>query len=59
MNPRWLLRMKRLAQHPPSESRVKLVFGVIAVCLAIFVIERVVGFPDWMNASTAGTPRVR
>lgn len=49
MNPRWLLRAKRWVQNPPSEKRIMLVFGVIAVCVVLFVIERLVGWPDWLT----------
>ena len=35
INFRQFLRMKRFAQNPPSWGRVKLVLGVVAVCLAI------------------------
>lgn len=48
MNPIWLIRMARWARNPPSESRVKLVLGAVAVCIAIVVLERVFGFPDWL-----------
>lgn len=46
MNPRWLFRMKRWAQNPPSEGRVKFVFAIIAVCLIILGIEHFIGWPD-------------
>ncbi|MFM7335920.1 MAG: hypothetical protein ACKO1H_16205 [Tabrizicola sp.] len=45
----WFMRAKRWVQNPPSEGRVKLVFGVIAICLVIVGIERFVGWPDWMT----------
>ncbi len=45
----WLMRAKRWVQNPPSEGRVKLVFGVVAICLVIVGIERFVGWPDWMT----------
>ena len=43
----WLTRAKRWAQNPPSEGRVKLVFGVVAICLVIVGVEYFVGWPDW------------
>ncbi len=55
MNPRWLLRAKRLAQRPPSWGRVKLVFAIIAVCVAVFLIERYIGWPEW--ATVERVPR--
>ena len=47
MSVRWLLRMKRWAQRPPSEKRVKLVLGVIALCVVLFAVERWIGWPNW------------
>lgn len=48
----WLVRAKRWAQNPPSWGRVKLVFGVIAICLAIYAVERIYGWPDWMTVDS-------
>ena len=48
----WLLRAKRWAQNPPSEGRVKLVFGVVALCLVVVGIEYFVGWPDWMTVDS-------
>ena len=47
MNP-WLLRAVRWARNPPSEKRVKLVLAVIAICVAIWGLEQLFGFPDWL-----------
>lgn len=49
MNPLWLLRAKRWAQRPPSAGRVKLVLAVIVVCVALFAIELLLGWPDWLT----------
>lgn len=49
MNPRWLLRAKRLVQNPPSPAKVKLVIGVIAVCILFYAIERIWGWPAWLT----------
>lgn len=48
----WLMRAKGWAQRPPSERRVKLVFGVIAICIAIVGIEYFIGWPDWMTVDS-------
>jgi len=45
----WLVRAKRWAQHPPSEGRVKLVFGVIALCLVVVGLEWAFGWPAWLT----------
>ncbi|PIE13783.1 MAG: hypothetical protein CSA70_03440 [Rhodobacterales bacterium] len=49
MNPLHFLRMARWARHPPSAWRVRLVLGVVAVCLLLVAIERFVGVPDWLT----------
>lgn len=49
MNIRHLLRMSKWARKPPGEKRVKLVFGIIVICLILFAIERWIGVPDWMQ----------
>ncbi|MBO9401644.1 hypothetical protein J7399_11920 [Shimia sp. R9_1] len=46
MNFRHLIRMSQWARNPPSEKRVKLVFGVIILCIVLVLIERFVGWPD-------------
>ena len=48
-NPRHFLRMARWARRPPSEKRVLLVVGVIAVALAIWGLEQLFGAPGWMQ----------
>lgn len=53
-NYRWLLKAKRWAQNPPSESRVKLVIALIVVCLVVVALERWVGWPDWATLETVG-----
>lgn len=57
MNPNWLLRMARWARNPPSPQRVKLVFGVVALCLALFAIEYWFGWPEWLVINS--TPKVK
>ncbi|MFD1913425.1 hypothetical protein [Halodurantibacterium flavum] len=47
MNLIWLLRMARWARRPPSAARVKLVLGIIAVCLILAGIELFGLWPDW------------
>ena len=49
MEPRWLLRAARWARHPPSARRVYLVLAVVALCLVLFAIERLFGWPDWLT----------
>lgn len=46
----WFLRMARWARNPPSQRRVILVLAVIALCLALFAIERWIGWPEALTA---------
>ncbi|MEQ9239484.1 hypothetical protein [Roseovarius indicus] len=46
--------MAKWAQRPPSEKRVKLVLGVIVLCLLLVAIEYFIGWPDWMTVEPAG-----
>ncbi|WP_187644510.1 hypothetical protein [Tabrizicola thermarum] len=48
----WLLRARRWVQNPPSAGRVRLVFAVVALCLAIVAVERWIGWPDWMTVDS-------
>ena len=48
MKPRQLLRMAKWAKNPPGERRVKLVIGVIVICLVLAGFEYLFGFPDWL-----------
>lgn len=43
------MRMSKWARNPPSAKRVKLVFAVVAICIALVVIEKLFGMPDWMQ----------
>lgn len=49
MTDRWMLRAVKWARNPPSPKRVKFVFGIIAVCIIIYLVERYIGLPDWMS----------
>lgn len=52
MNLTWLLRMARWARRPPSRQRVWLVFGVLALALALFGLEKAGLWPDWARLET-------
>ncbi|SEK29013.1 hypothetical protein SAMN05421666_1968 [Roseovarius nanhaiticus] len=49
MNSRWLLRMTRWAQNPPSAGRVKFVFAIIGICVALYAVERIWGWPEALS----------
>jgi hypothetical protein len=51
MNLVWLMRMAKWARNPPSPGRVKLVFGVVAICLAIWGFEMIWGWPTWLTVN--------
>ena len=57
MNPIWLIRMARWARRPPSMGRVKLVLGVVILCLVLFAIEHFWGWPDWLTVNGKAGPR--
>ena len=40
------LRMAKWARNPPGARTVKVVLGVVALCLLLFVIERIFGWPE-------------
>lgn len=56
MNFFWLLRMAKWARHPPSAGRVKLVLAVITFCLALYAIERWIGWPDALSTEPTRVP---
>lgn len=49
MDMRKMLRMAKWAHRPPSEKRVKLVIGIIVVCLVLAGIDWLVGWPEWLT----------
>ena len=55
----WLLRASRWARRPPSAQRVILVLGVVAVALAIVLIEWFGWWPDWATLESGRGGRIR
>ncbi|MCJ8139699.1 hypothetical protein [Falsirhodobacter halotolerans] len=51
MNPIWLVRMSQWVRHPPPMWKVLLALAVIAACIALFLVERFVGWPDWLTTN--------
>jgi hypothetical protein len=49
MTPIWLMRMAGWVRNPPSPARVRLVLGVIALCLVIAGIEYLWGWPEALS----------
>ncbi|MEL7212064.1 MAG: hypothetical protein AAGK92_05340 [Pseudomonadota bacterium] len=54
MNLRWFVRASNWARNPPSDKRVKLIFGVIAAALVLVGIEYFIGWPDWLTVNESG-----
>ena len=51
MNLHWLMRMSQWARRPPSWARVKLVAAVLAICLALWGVEQIWGWPEWLTVN--------
>lgn len=58
MNLAFFLRMSNWARNPPSAKRVKMVLWVIGFCLALYAIERWIGWPDWLTNGNAPRGRI-
>lgn len=41
--------MAMWARNPPSAQRVVLVLCVIGICLALYAIDRLFGWPEWLT----------
>ncbi len=59
MNFRMLLMMKRWAANPPSMSKVIFVVSIIAICIALFAVEKVFGWPEWLTPNSGGRNKIR
>ncbi|MDP5085017.1 MAG: hypothetical protein NWQ23_06315 [Yoonia sp.] len=57
MNPRWLLRAKLWARNPPSPAKIKFVAAIIVLCIVLFAIERLWGWPAWLTPNDLRRPR--
>ena len=51
MNPMWFGRMSKWARNPPSWKQVKLVVGVVLLCFALYGVELLWGWPDWLTVN--------
>ncbi|MDU8911529.1 hypothetical protein [Aestuariicoccus sp. MJ-SS9] len=56
MNWLQLLRMSRWARHPPSPRKVKLVLAIVAACLALYAVERWIGWPEALSVDGTRAP---
>jgi hypothetical protein len=46
---RWLIRLVEIYRNPPSKQWLIIAGIAIAVSLALFAVERFVGWPDWLT----------
>lgn len=51
MNHRWLMTMALWTRTPPSERKVLFVLGILVICLALVVVEWLVGWPAWLTVN--------
>ncbi len=56
MSPWFFLRMAQWARRPPSARTVVLVLAVIAACLALYAVERWVGWPEALTGEWTRPP---
>ncbi|MRX51321.1 hypothetical protein GI374_12875 [Paracoccus sp. S-4012] len=54
MNLIWLLRASRWARNPPSARTVMLVFGAIAIAVAIAGADHFGVWPEWAQMEPQG-----
>lgn len=50
--------MAKWARRPPSEARVKMVLGILLICGALWGVEQVFGFPEWLTPNMTGGGRI-
>ncbi|MEB3420313.1 hypothetical protein ACFSDD_10420 [Salipiger marinus] len=48
--------MARWVRHPPSAGRVRLVLIVLALCLALYAVERWIGWPEALSPDRLRLP---
>lgn len=53
---RWLLRMRLWAQRPKSETQVKILLGIVGICLALYAVERWIGWPEALTFEAYSPP---
>jgi len=58
MNYRMLIRMAKWSHRPPGWKKVRLVLGIIAVCLLLAGFEFVFGWPEWLTVNSDSRGRL-
>ncbi|WP_395002669.1 hypothetical protein [Cypionkella sp.] len=49
--------MAKWVRNPPSPQRVRLVFMVVALCLIVIGVEKLIGWPAWMTVNPNIKPK--
>ena len=47
----WLIRMSQWARNPPPMCKVRLVVGVVLLCFAIYGVELLWGWPEFLTVN--------
>jgi hypothetical protein len=56
MGPIWFIRMAQWARNPPSAKKVKLVVGVVVLCFALWGIELLGFWPEFLHVNPPARP---
>ena len=54
----WLVRMARWVRHPPSPRAVRFVLVIVALCLLLFGVELIWGWPEALTPHSGGRTRL-
>ncbi|MFH5924808.1 hypothetical protein [Roseomonas xinghualingensis] len=55
---RLLFFMWRLWRNPPSRRKLVVMLVALALAIGLVLVERYVGWPDWMRAERVPRPRL-
>ncbi|MEI6158699.1 MAG: hypothetical protein WCP77_02600 [Roseococcus sp.] len=56
---RWTIRLAQWFRHPPSRQRVITMGVVLGLCLAVVLVERFIGRPEWATLGNHAPRMVR
>jgi hypothetical protein len=48
---RLLVLLARLWRNPPSRKKLAVMLGALALALGLVLVERFLGWPDWLRAN--------
>lgn len=55
---RIFIKLARWFRNPPSRSWLVIAAVTVAACLALALVERFVGWPDWLRAEPVPVRRL-